>query len=82
MYTFLLATAVIMSITGAAPFQGIEDQNLAVAYISAFILVFLVRTQISTSRFVADVSSLIAQGNSVSFRRTQTGCLGFLRARY
>ncbi|KJA26345.1 hypothetical protein HYPSUDRAFT_36646 [Hypholoma sublateritium FD-334 SS-4] len=37
-----IPTAVIMSITGAAPFQGIQDQNLAVAYISAFILVFLV----------------------------------------
>lgn len=40
----MLATSVLMSITAAAPFQGTTDQNLAVAYISAFILVFLVRT--------------------------------------
>lgn len=31
-----------MSVTGAAPFNGTSDQNLSVAYISAFILVFLV----------------------------------------
>lgn len=37
-----IPTSVIMSITGAAPFQGTTDQNLAVAYISAFILVFLI----------------------------------------
>ena len=37
-----VATAVIMSVTGAAPFNGTSDQNLSVAYISAFILVFLV----------------------------------------
>lgn len=35
-------TAVIMSITAAAPFNGTEDQNLAVAYIAAFVLVFMV----------------------------------------
>ena len=38
----VLATSVIMSVTGAAPFNGTSDQNLSVAYISAFILVFLV----------------------------------------
>ena len=38
----LSATAVIMSITGAAPFNPSTDQNLSVAYISAFILVFVV----------------------------------------
>jgi len=37
------ATSVIMSVTGAAPFMGTEDQTLAVAYISVFILVFLAR---------------------------------------
>lgn len=35
-------TAVIMSITAAAPFNGTEDQNLAVAYIAAFVLVWMV----------------------------------------
>ncbi|TDL22375.1 hypothetical protein BD410DRAFT_748622 [Rickenella mellea] len=35
-------TAVIMSITGSAPFNGSTDQSLSVAYISAFILVFFV----------------------------------------
>jgi len=38
-----LPTAVIMSVTAAAPFNGTTDQNLAVAYIAAFILVFVVR---------------------------------------
>lgn len=37
-----IATSVIMSVTGAAPFNGASDQSLSVAYISAFILVFLV----------------------------------------
>ena len=37
-----LATAVILSISGSAPFNGTSDQNLAVAYISVFILVFTV----------------------------------------
>ena len=37
-----VATSVIMSLTAAAPFNGSSDQNLSVAYISAFILVFLV----------------------------------------
>jgi hypothetical protein len=50
LYTFdsiwLLATAVIMSITAAAPFSGQGDVDLGVAYISAFILVFFV-SQIS-----------------------------------
>ena len=36
------ATAVIMSITSAAPFNPSHDQTVAVAYISAFILVFFV----------------------------------------
>ncbi len=36
------ATAVLLSLTGNAPFQGTQDQNLAVAYISVFILVFTV----------------------------------------
>ncbi|KAF7983571.1 hypothetical protein HWV62_21168 [Athelia sp. TMB] len=35
-----IPTSVIMSITGAAPFNGTADQTLSVAYISAFILVF------------------------------------------
>ena len=38
----IVATSVILSVTGAAPFNGTSDQNLSVAYISAFILVFLV----------------------------------------
>ncbi|KDQ52951.1 hypothetical protein JAAARDRAFT_210200 [Jaapia argillacea MUCL 33604] len=37
-----IPTSVIMSITGAAPFNGSQDQNLSVAYCSAFILVFMV----------------------------------------
>jgi hypothetical protein len=39
---WLLATAVIMSITAAAPFSGQGDVDLGVAYISVFILVFFV----------------------------------------
>ncbi|KAG6813007.1 hypothetical protein H0H92_014744 [Tricholoma furcatifolium] len=36
-----IPTSVIVSVAGAAPFNGTTDQNLAVAYISAFILVFM-----------------------------------------
>ncbi|KIK52861.1 hypothetical protein GYMLUDRAFT_49707 [Collybiopsis luxurians FD-317 M1] len=36
-----IPTSVIMSITGAAPFGG-SDQTLSVAYISAFILVYMI----------------------------------------
>lgn len=39
---FIPATAVLMSVTGSAPFNGAADQTLAVAYISAFILIFVV----------------------------------------
>lgn len=35
-----VSTAVLLSLTGNAPFRGASDQNLAVAYISVFILVF------------------------------------------
>lgn len=38
-----IPTSVVMSITGAAPFSGTTDQTLSVAYVSAFILVFMVR---------------------------------------
>ncbi|KAK7051075.1 Protein M3 [Paramarasmius palmivorus] len=37
-----IPTSVIMSLTGAAPFGGTQDQTLAVAYISVFILVYLI----------------------------------------
>ncbi|KAF9445655.1 hypothetical protein P691DRAFT_709983 [Macrolepiota fuliginosa MF-IS2] len=37
-----LPTAVILSITGSAPFLGASDQNLSVAYISVFLLVFTI----------------------------------------
>ncbi|KAF4585216.1 Protein M3 [Pleurotus pulmonarius] len=37
-----IPTSVLMSITGAAPFNGTSDQTLSVAYVSAFILVFMV----------------------------------------
>ena len=38
-----IATAIAMGITASAPFNGVEDENLAIAYISTLILVFLVR---------------------------------------
>ncbi|KAJ3570852.1 hypothetical protein NP233_g4126 [Leucocoprinus birnbaumii] len=37
-----LSTAVLLSLTGSAPFRGPADQNLAVAYISVFMLVFII----------------------------------------
>ncbi|KAF9231740.1 auxin efflux carrier [Melanogaster broomeanus] len=37
-----IPTSVVMSIMASAPFNGTEDENLAVAYISAFILVFMI----------------------------------------
>lgn len=44
-YFFLwrLATAIAMGITASAPFGGVDDENLAIAYISTLILVFFVR---------------------------------------
>ena len=36
------AMSVLTSLTAAAPFNGTSDQNLAVAYIAVFSLVFLV----------------------------------------
>ncbi|KAJ6480348.1 auxin efflux carrier transmembrane protein [Mycena sanguinolenta] len=36
-----IPTAVVMSITGAAPFNGTTDQTLSVAYISGFLLVYM-----------------------------------------
>src|SRR6266852_58387 len=38
-----LATAIAMGVTASAPFDGVNDQNLAIAYISMLILVFFVR---------------------------------------
>ncbi|KAH7890311.1 auxin efflux carrier [Phlebopus sp. FC_14] len=35
-----IPTSVVMSITASVPFNGTEDQNLAISYIAAFILVF------------------------------------------
>ncbi|KAF8132744.1 auxin efflux carrier [Boletus edulis] len=37
-----IPTSVLLSLTAAAPFNGTSDQNLAVAYISVFILIFLI----------------------------------------
>ena len=38
-----LAAAVALSITASAPFNDVDDQNLAIAYMSMFIFVFFVR---------------------------------------
>ena len=45
------ATAIAMGITASAPFNGVDDENLAIAYISMFILIFLVCFSISDSRY-------------------------------
>lgn len=45
-----LATAVVMSITGAAPFNGTADQTLSVAYIAGFLLVYMVSEQLWVGR--------------------------------
>ncbi|KAF8492563.1 auxin efflux carrier [Russula emetica] len=37
-----LPTAIAMGLTASAPFDGVNDQNLAIAYISALILVFFI----------------------------------------
>lgn len=37
------AVAVITGITASAPFSGVSDQNLAVAYISALMLFYMVQ---------------------------------------
>jgi len=41
-YLSKIATAVALSVTTSPPFNGTSDQNLSIAYISAFILVFVV----------------------------------------
>jgi hypothetical protein len=41
-----LATAVVLSICASPPFNGTKDSDLAVAYVSVFILVFSVRTRL------------------------------------
>ena len=42
-FLWCLATAIAMGLTASAPFDGVNDQNLAIAYISTLILVFFVR---------------------------------------
>ena len=42
----IIATAVIMSITGTLPFNASTDQSLSVAYIAVLVLVLLVGTGI------------------------------------
>jgi hypothetical protein len=61
-----LATSVALSIMASAPFNGTEDENLAVGYIAAFILVFCVGT------LIIYLPSLIAvcAGHTVPTRRT------------
>jgi predicted permease len=44
------ATAIAMGITASVPFNGVDDENLAIAYISMIMLVFLVRFLFSASR--------------------------------
>ncbi|KAF7304414.1 Auxin efflux carrier transmembrane protein [Mycena chlorophos] len=54
-----IPTAVVMSITAAAPFNGEADQTLSVAYIAGFILVFMVRrraVQVTLSRRLIKLS--------------------------
>ena len=76
-----VATSVVMSVAGSAPFNGTSDQNLSVAYISAFILVFLVNFFffcIITSNFF----SFTLIGNIISSRCLPLGCYGLRWARY
>ena len=63
------ATSVLLSLTGAAPFNGTSDQNLSVAYISAFILVFLVSFLLE-SIFLRSPSDASFSGNIVSIWRS------------
>ena len=44
-FFWYLATAIAMGVTASAPFDGVNDQNLAIAYISTLILVFFVRSE-------------------------------------
>lgn len=52
-----IATSVIVSVTGAPPFNAAVDQDLSIAYISAFILIFMVG-QVSTQNFWTCVNSI------------------------
>lgn len=49
----LSATSVILSITGSAPFNGTQDQNISVAYVSVFILAFCVSSSVQSIRIQA-----------------------------
>ena len=51
------ATAIAMGITASAPFTGVDDQNLAIAYISMIILVFSVRF-LSRTRVICQADPL------------------------
>jgi len=53
-----VATSVIMSITGAQPFNPSKDQDVAVAYVSAFILVYMVLSPLSSFPFLAQADSV------------------------
>src|SRR6266581_4780518 len=46
-----------MGITASAPFNGVDDENLAIAYILMFILIFLVRF-LSLTRVIRRADSL------------------------
>jgi len=77
----MLATSVVMGVTGAAPFNGASDQSLSVAYTSAFILVFLV-----IFFFCALPSEIIFSytriGNTIPFWCPPIGCYGLCGDRY
>lgn len=64
-----------MSITGAAPFGSEADQTLAVAYISAFILVFMVsQANYTDTRFI-----FIGVDDPFPARSEQVDCHGLRR---
>ncbi|KAJ2915823.1 hypothetical protein MD484_g4581, partial [Candolleomyces efflorescens] len=73
--------SVILSVTGTAPFSGTQDQNLSIAYLSVFLLVFIFTLfPLGGHRWVAmdyvgpDVEPLDVQ-NAIRRRRRKMFCL-------
>ncbi|KAH9963613.1 auxin efflux carrier [Russula dissimulans] len=84
-----IPTAIAMGITAAAPFSGIDDENLAIAYISAFLLVFFVNHPLPNGGFLIvakdfegpDVESEDLRENMRLRRRKLMGCATLLLKR-
>ncbi|KAJ7674015.1 auxin efflux carrier [Mycena polygramma] len=89
-----IPTAVVMSITGAAPFNGTNDQTLSVAYVSGFLLVYMITFfPLGGSRLIGfdyvgpdieaeEVREATRQRRNLIFLEWPARAIGRLRSRY